>query len=83
MGLWDGLVEAYHSGLAKNVGVSNYGPKLLRKCHEYLAKRNVPLASNQIHFNLLYRRQGSLATIEVCKELNVRCSPIIRSPWAY
>lgn len=70
--LWDGLVEAYHSGLTKNVGVSNYGPKLLRKCHEYLAKRNVPLASNQIHFNLLYRRQGSLATIEVCKELDVQ-----------
>jgi len=70
--LWDGLVEVYLSGSAKNVGVSNYGPKLLRRCHAYLAKRGVPLASNQIHFNLLYRRQGSLATIEACKELNVQ-----------
>lgn len=70
--LWDGLVEIYRSGLAQNVGVSNYGPTLLRRCHAYLAERGVPLASNQIHFNLLYRRQGSLETVEACKELGVQ-----------
>merc|ERR1719440_674282 len=70
---WDGLAEAYHSGIAQNVGVSNYGPTLLARCAEHLAKRGVPLASNQIHFNLLYRRQGSLATVEACKELDVAC----------
>jgi len=70
---WDGLAEAYHLGLAQNVGVSNYGPTLLRKAHAALAERGVPLASNQIHFNLLYRRQGSLATVEACKELGVAC----------
>jgi len=68
---WDGLAECYHSGLAKNVGVSNYGPTLLERAHEHLAKRGVPLASNQIHFNLLYRRQGSLATVAKGKELGV------------
>jgi len=70
---WDGLAECYHSGLAANVGVSNYGPTLLERCHEHLAKRGVPLASNQIHFNLLYRRQGSLATVAKCNELGVAC----------
>lgn len=70
---WDGLVECYRSGLAKNVGVSNYGPTLLRRCHEYLDARGVPLASNQIHFSLLYRRQGSLATVEACKARGVAC----------
>lgn len=70
---WDGLAECYHSGIAKNVGVSNYGPTLLARAHEHLSKRGVPLASNQIHFNLLYRRQGSLATVEACKELDVAC----------
>ena len=49
----DGLAECYHSGIAKNVGVSNYGPTLLERAHEHLAKRGVPLASNQIHLNLL------------------------------
>ena len=70
---WEGLAQCYHSGLAKNVGVSNYGPTLLARCHKYLAERGVPLASNQIHFNLLYRRQGSLATVEACGELGVAC----------
>jgi len=70
---WDGMVEAYKQGLVKNVGVSNYGPTLLERCHEHLAKRGVPLASNQIHFNLLYRRQGSLATVQKCNELGVAC----------
>merc|ERR1740138_2031497 len=69
---WDGLAECYHSGLAKNVGVSNYGPTLLERAHEHLAKRGVPLASNQIHLNLLYRRQGSLATVVKGTELGVK-----------
>jgi len=70
---WDGLAECYHEGLAANVGVSNYGPTLLARCQEYLAKRGVPLASNQIHLNLLYRRQGALATVKACNELGVAC----------
>lgn len=69
---WDGLAECYHSGLARNVGVSNYGPTLLARCQEHLARRGVPLASNQIHFNLLYRRQGSLATVEAGRELGIQ-----------
>jgi pyridoxine 4-dehydrogenase len=70
---WDGLAECYHSGLAKNVGVSNYGPTLLKRAHEHLAKRGVPLASNQICFSLLYRQQGALRTVETCKDLGVKC----------
>ena len=69
---WDGLAECYHSGLAKNVGVSNYGPTLLERANEHLAKRGVPLASNQIHLNLLYRRQGSLAAVAKGTELGVK-----------
>jgi pyridoxine 4-dehydrogenase len=70
---WDGLAECYLEGLAANVGVSNYGPTLLARCQEHLAKRGVPLASNQIHFNLLYQRPGALATVAACQELEVAC----------
>ena len=70
---WDGLAECYLEGLAANVGVSNYGPTLLARCKEHLAKRGVPLASNQIHFNLLYQRPGALATVAACQELEVAC----------
>lgn len=69
---WDGLAECYLSGVAKNVGVSNYGPTLLERAQEHLARRGVPLASNQIHFNLLYRRQGSLRTVAKGTELGVQ-----------
>lgn len=68
---WDGLAECYHSGLAANVGVSNYGPTLLARAHAYLAAKGVPLASNQVHLNLLYRRQGSLAAVETARELGI------------
>merc|ERR1712007_90293 len=67
-----GLAECYNSGLAQNVGVSNYGPTMLARAKEHLARRGVPLASNQIHFSLLYRRQGSLATIEAGKKLGIK-----------
>ncbi len=69
---WDGLAECYKRGLVKNVGVSNYGPTLLRRAQEHLARQGVPLASNQIAYNLLTRRQGSQETVDVGMELGVR-----------
>ena len=35
-------------GLAEAVGVSNYGPRQLRKIHKYLSQRGVPLAAAQV-----------------------------------
>ena len=52
---WDGLAECYHRGLVKNVGVCNYGPTLVERCQEALAKRDVPLASNQIAYSLVFK----------------------------
>eukprot|EP00584_Thalassiosira_punctigera_P013515 CAMPEP_0172567826 /NCGR_PEP_ID=MMETSP1067-20121228/117378_1 /TAXON_ID=265564 ORGANISM="Thalassiosira punctigera, Strain Tpunct2005C2" /NCGR_SAMPLE_ID=MMETSP1067 /ASSEMBLY_ACC=CAM_ASM_000444 /LENGTH=412 /DNA_ID=CAMNT_0013359265 /DNA_START=73 /DNA_END=1307 /DNA_ORIENTATION=- len=69
---WDGLAECYHRGLVKNVGVSNYGPTLVSQCHEHLAKRGVPLASNQIAFSLIGRHNGAQQTLDRCNELGVK-----------
>ena len=69
---WEGLARCHELGLAKNVGVCNYGPVMTARVHEALARRNVPLASNQINLSLLFRKQGSLATLERCRELGVR-----------
>ncbi len=52
------------------VGVCNYGPKYVERVHAFLAKRGIPLASNQINFSLMYRKD-SAATIAKCNELNV------------
>lgn len=35
-------------GLVKAVGVSNYGPKQLRRIHKYLERKGVPLSSVQV-----------------------------------
>lgn len=69
---WDGLAECYHLGLVKNVGVSNYGASMLERAQEHLARRGVPLASNQIAFNLLCQRDGSLSTLRKGQELGVQ-----------
>lgn len=69
---WDGLAECYHRGLVKNVGVCNYGPTLVAQCQEALAKRGVPLASNQIAYSLLGRHNGSQETVDRCNEMDVK-----------
>ena len=69
---WDGLAECYHRGLVKNVGVSNYGPTLVTACYEHLAKRGVPLASNQIAYSLIGRNNGAQQTLDRCKQLGVK-----------
>lgn len=69
---WEGLAECYNRGLVKNVGVCNYGPTLLSQCHEALAKRGVPLASNQIAFSLIGRHNGAQETLDRCNEMGVK-----------
>ena len=69
---WEGIAECYHRGLVKNVGVSNYGPTLVTKCHDALAKRGVPLASNQIAYSLIGRHNGAQQTVDKCNELGVK-----------
>lgn len=69
---WEGLAECYHRGLVKNIGVCNYGPTLLSQCHEALAIHSVPLASNQIPYSLIGRRNGAQETVDKCHELGVK-----------
>ncbi|KAG2496840.1 hypothetical protein HYH03_005245 [Edaphochlamys debaryana] len=53
LALQAGLADCYDMGLVRAVGVSNYGPKQMKKIHATLGKRGVPLASAQIQFSLL------------------------------
>ena len=69
---WEGLAECYHRGFVKNVGVCNYGPTLLMRCQDALAKRGVPLASNQIAYSLIGRHNGSQETLDKCNELGIK-----------
>jgi pyridoxine 4-dehydrogenase len=69
---WEGLAECYHRGLVKNVGVCNYGSTLVRRCHDFLKKRGVPLASNQIAYSLIGRENGAQETVDTCTDLGVK-----------
>jgi len=68
---WEGLAECYRSGLAANVGVSNYGPETLLRAQEALSKKGVTIVSNQINLSLL-RYRSSEQTLKVCDELGIK-----------
>jgi aryl-alcohol dehydrogenase-like predicted oxidoreductase len=65
------LAEAHHAGLVQAVGVSNYSAAETRAIHAALAKRAVPLASNQIEFSLLRTLPESNGLLRTCAELGV------------
>lgn len=68
---WDGLADCVDRGLVDQVGVSNYGVDAIKAVHSALAKRGVPLASNQIQYSLLYRYPEENGLKQVCKDLDV------------
>ena len=52
--LWDGLADCYEQGLIGAVGLSNYGPKQLRRAVRHIRdERGVPVALAQAQVNLL------------------------------
>lgn len=70
--LLDGLADLLERGEVSSLGVSNMGPKRLRRCHARLARRGLSLASVQVQASLLAPEvlaPGGL--IEVCRELGI------------
>jgi aryl-alcohol dehydrogenase-like predicted oxidoreductase len=67
----DALADAVHGKLARAVGVSNYNPEQMRKAHAVLAKRGVPLATNQVEYSLLERKPERSGLTQAAQELGV------------
>lgn len=65
------LADAVEEGLTKAVGTANYTANLLRLAHKLLAKRGVPLASNQAEYSLLHRHPENDGVLDTCEELGV------------
>jgi aryl-alcohol dehydrogenase-like predicted oxidoreductase len=70
--MMEGLAECVKSGLARTVGVSNFGPTQMLAAYSSLARHNIPLASNQVHYSLLKRTVEKDGTLARCKELGIR-----------
>jgi aryl-alcohol dehydrogenase-like predicted oxidoreductase len=69
--LMDAMAKAVHAGKIRAVGVSNYNVAQMRQAHARLARHDIPLASNQVHYSLLHRNPEKNGVLDACRELNV------------
>ncbi len=67
----DAMADAVDAGLTRAVGVSNYSAEGTRRAYQALAKRGIPLASNQIAYSLLHRQPERNGVVQACQELGV------------
>lgn len=65
------VADAVEAGKVKAVGVSNYSAEQMREAHAALAKRGIPLASNQVEYSLLKRQPETNGVLEACRELGI------------
>ena len=70
-GFADGLAETVKSGKAKYVGVSNFNADQMRRVADRLARSNIPLAANEVHYSLAHRNPETNGVLEACRELDV------------
>ena len=69
--LMDQLADAVEAGKVKAVGVSNYSADQMREAHGELAKRGIPLASNQVQYSLVHRQPETDGVLDACRELGI------------
>ena len=69
--LMEQLANAVEAGKIKTVGISNYSAGQMREAHAALAKRGIPLASNQVEYSLLHRQPETNGVLDACRELGI------------
>jgi pyridoxine 4-dehydrogenase len=71
--LLDGLGDCVEKGLAKAVGLSNFGPKRLESAYQKFARRGIAITSLQVQYSLLSTYPLSeLGLKEMCDELGIK-----------
>ncbi len=69
--LMDGLADAVEARLTHTVGVSNFSAEQTCEAHAELARRGVPLVSNQVEYSLVKRTPETNGVLDVCRELDI------------
>lgn len=69
--LMDFVADAVEAGKLKAGGVSNYSEEQMREAHAALARRGIPLASNQVEYLLLHRKPEVNGVMSACRELGI------------
>jgi aryl-alcohol dehydrogenase-like predicted oxidoreductase len=67
----DALADAAEAGLTRAVGISNCAAGKMRAVHAVLAARGLPLACNEVEFNLLNRGPERTGLLSACRDLGV------------
>ncbi len=70
--MMEGMRLCLEAGLTRTVGVSNFDQSLMLRAYSDLARHNIPLASNQVHYSLLNRAVEKNGLLARCKELGIR-----------
>ncbi len=65
------MAQLVQAGKIRSVGVSNFSPERMRRAHQKLQEYGLPLAVNQVHYNLLHRDIETNGVLETAKELGV------------
>jgi aryl-alcohol dehydrogenase-like predicted oxidoreductase len=74
------MTELIDRKLIKYVGVSNFSARKMKNAWEALNKKSIPLASNQVQYNLLNRKIESNGIMETARDFGI--SIIAYSPLA-
>jgi diketogulonate reductase-like aldo/keto reductase len=69
--LMDQMAQAVADGTIRAIGVSNYSAAQMRLASRRLARYDIPLAANEVHYNLLHRQPEVNGVLDACRELNV------------
>jgi aryl-alcohol dehydrogenase-like predicted oxidoreductase len=67
----DAMADLVEMGKIRSVGVSNFDADRMRRAHAALQRRGVPLAVNQVQYNLLHRRIETNGVLKAAKELGI------------
>jgi aryl-alcohol dehydrogenase-like predicted oxidoreductase len=70
--MMEGMRRCVEAGLTRTVGVSNFSESLTIRSYSALARHNIPLASNQVHYSLLNRVIEKNGLLARCAELGIR-----------
>ena len=67
----EAMAELVEEGKIRAVGVSNFSAEQMRRAHRALQKRGLPLAVNQVQYNLYNRKIETNGVLDAAKELGV------------
>lgn len=76
----EAMVEAYHAGMIGAIGISNCDRSQTQRAYDALTRAGIPLASNQVEYNLINRQIEKNGLLDFCRDLGI--AVIAYSPMA-